>query len=429
MKFFGWDRGRKRDDHPPALKQNRAEKASAGACKSYSSRSAAGSRSDWPPDFGNPVFGTGNGNFSKVQQHAKRCDSSSSTVVVLQEPPVDQLLDAAAAEWELGSSLQESIRVVFSHEHKGLLAIGTFAFNEMVGTTTGSRNPPAADEQGLLSDTDANLEVYDWLRDEPNYMMHTSLGQALHTPESTTVEETDTKAAQAKAADECAVLATRSYQATWAAEKKTAADNKHQKADQKSNELSTSITRPPDVVGLSLFHGLKTQVFPLPPNCWETHTELPIYARAASKHKDFAACTGLACGLFSSNTFRKLRRMWLRGTTSHFDQQIHNVQHPALCYKPHVNCNGQEMVISAQAKDRLANQPHLRRNDVMMASRNGKGKGCASYYRSQHCECNGCKEQYMMDLCAYANQKLRSGCSDENGHWITTDSEYLILEM
>lgn len=353
LQFFGWDRGRKRDDHPPALKQNRAEKgtwpaarwsstsvwwsdllitsfmisaaaaasacstastvmvnlvvdpswdcflaASAGACKSYSSRSAAGSRSDWPPDFGNPVFGTGSGNFSKVQQHAKRCDSSSSTVVVLQEPPVDQLLDAAAAEWELGSSLQESIRVVFSHEHKGLLAIGTFAFNEMVGTTTGSRNPPAADEQGLLSDTDANLEMYDWLRDETNDMMHTSLGQALHSPESTTVEGTDTKAAQAKAADECAIIATRSYQATWAAEKKAAADSKHQKADQKSNELSTSITRPPDVVGLSLFHGLKTQVFPLPPNCWETHTELPIYARAASKHTDFAACTGLACGLF-----------------------------------------------------------------------------------------------------------------------------------
>lgn len=103
------------------------------------------------------------------------------------------------------------------------------------------------------------------------------------------------------------------------------------------------------------------------------------------------------------------------------------LQHPALCYKPHVNCNGQDMVISAKAKDRLVNQLHLRRNDAMMASMNGKGKGCASYYRSQHCECNGCKEQYMMDLCAYANQKLRSGCSDENGHWITTDSECTCL--
>ncbi len=26
LQFFGWDRGRKRDDHPPALKQNRTEK-------------------------------------------------------------------------------------------------------------------------------------------------------------------------------------------------------------------------------------------------------------------------------------------------------------------------------------------------------------------------------------------------------------------
>lgn len=270
--------------------------------------------------------------------HVKRCDSRSATTVVLEEEEgvADDDHDEDAADWE--GRLQESIRVVFSYEQKGLLAIGTFALDE-VSTLRPQRNPPAAaaaadsadddEEQALLLSQTTDLEMHEtWLQetrvlvaepDDENNNDITMQRSVIQVYNADTLLQEDKKtniaaAAQAKA---CEGLATMTiYQAPKRAEKQAEVD-KHQKGESKK-ELSRSVMRKPDDDGRMFFHGLRKQVFPLPPNCWaEALTELPIYARA-SKPKDFSAySTSFACGLFSANSFRKLRKMWLGDSTPH----------------------------------------------------------------------------------------------------------------
>jgi hypothetical protein len=112
-------------------------------------------------------------------------------------------------------------------------------------------------------------------------------------------------------------------------------------------------------------------------------------------------------------------------------------QTAALCNNPHVG-DGQEMVSSAPpGKDTSTalakQQSHAARRT---ANWNRKGKqqvDDGSHVRhQQHCECSTCKEQYMMDLCRYVNRKLRRDYNipdDENGHWITTDSECMSFSV
>jgi len=514
MKFFGWDGGKQRDHQAPSLKQknSRHEKSAAGAAgaagaayRNYkSSRRGRTSSSDHrPPDFEDPSSSF-RSLFSKcdeesfsstvqqqqqhhasysqcfssstVQQHhasysqtttttttahVKRCDSRSATTVVLEEEgAADDDHDEDAADWE--GRLQESIRVVFSYEQKGLLAIGTFALDE-VSTLRPQRNPPPAtaaaaadsadddEEQALLLSQMTDLEMHEtWLQetrvlvaepdDENNddITMQRSVIQ-VYNADTLLQEDKKTNIAAAAQAKACEGLATMTiYQAPKRAEKQAEVD-KHQKGESKK-ELSRSVMRKPDDDGHMFFHGLRKQVFPLPPNCWaEALTELPIYTRA-SKPKDFSAyTTSFACGLFSANSFRKLRKMWLGHSTPHrrHQQQQRKAQTAALCNNPDVG-DGQEMVSSAPpGKDTSTalakQQSHAARRT---ANWNRKGKqqvDDGSHIRhQQHCECSTCKEQYMMDLCRYVNRKLRRDYNipdDENGHWITTDSEYLILEM
>jgi len=112
-------------------------------------------------------------------------------------------------------------------------------------------------------------------------------------------------------------------------------------------------------------------------------------------------------------------------------------QTAALCNNPDVG-DGQEMVSSAPpGKDTSTalakQQSHAARRT---ANWNRKGKqqvDDGSHIRhQQHCECSTCKEQYMMDLCRYVNRKLRRDYNipdDENGHWITTDSECMSFSV
>ncbi len=250
----------------------------------------------------------------------KRCDSRSATTVVLEEEgAADDDHDEDAADWE--GRLQESIRVVFSYEQKGLLAIGTFALDE-VSTLRPQRNPPPAtaaaaadsadddEEQALLLSQMTDLEMHEtWLQetrvlvaepdDENNddITMQRSVIQ-VYNADTLLQEDKKTNIAAAAQAKACEGLATMTiYQAPKRAEKQAEVD-KHQKGESKK-ELSRSVMRKPDDDGHMFFHGLRKQVFPLPPNCWaEALTELPIYTRA-SKPKDFSAyTTSFACGLF-----------------------------------------------------------------------------------------------------------------------------------
>ncbi|KAG0591548.1 hypothetical protein KC19_1G182800 [Ceratodon purpureus] len=128
MKFFGW--GRKKD--PPPIEPAYQEFKDSDAATSINSPGSA-------------VCGS-------VQLVGQDDQPKISTYQRVAIPPQSQdffgeaVVDMDSETWEV--RLQETIRFVFRHEQEGLLAIGTFALDQLAGMThiDGRRKSPAATE-------------------------------------------------------------------------------------------------------------------------------------------------------------------------------------------------------------------------------------------------------------------------------------------
>lgn len=120
MKFFGW--GRKKDPSPiqptPHVEVKTSDDAPPRNLRPFGSSLRWGSRDD-------TVLGREQGGSSSLPRTSQDKDF---------EALAKEMAESGVA-WE--DRLQETIRFVFSHEQEGLLAIGTFALDQLAGVRLG----------------------------------------------------------------------------------------------------------------------------------------------------------------------------------------------------------------------------------------------------------------------------------------------------